>query len=127
MHIHLETGDVPMFHNGRTLGSIGEMCKHLRFDTSLPVLDRTAHAQKLVNFQGQFVLDFSVPRPTLDWENDEDLTKALELPLRESSISDRTTRSVPRALRGVHPQGTPRARSSHPRSHAGLEGKRRSL
>ena len=96
VHIRLETGDVPMFHNGRTLGSIGEMCKHLRFDTSLPVLDRTAHAHKLVNFQGQFVLDFSVPRPTLDWENDEDLTKALALPLRESSISDRTTRSVPK-------------------------------
>ena len=37
-----------------------------------------------------------MPRPTLDWENDEDLTKALALPLRESSISDRTTRSVPR-------------------------------
>ena len=96
VRIHLETGDVHMFHTGPVLGSIGEMCKHLRFDTSLPVLDRTVHAHKLMNFQGPHVLDFSVPRPAVDWDNDEDLTKALALPLRESSIHDRTTRSVPR-------------------------------
>jgi len=96
VRIHLETGDVHMFHTGPVLGSIGEMCKHLRFDTSLPLLDRTVHAHKLMNFQGPHVLDFSVPRPAVDWDNDEDLSKALALPLRESSIHDRTTRSVPR-------------------------------
>jgi len=96
VRIRLEARDVPMFHNGPVLAGIGEMTKHLRFDTSLPPLDRTPHAHKLVNFQGPSVLDFSVQKPAVDWDDDDQLIRALQLPLRESRMMDRTMRSVPR-------------------------------
>lgn len=94
--LRLTSGDVPLFHSGPVLGSIGSMCGQLRFDTSLPALDRTPNASKLVNFQGQFTLDFSIAKPAIDWSDDEQLSKALALPVRESMMSDRTMRSVPR-------------------------------
>ncbi len=94
-HVRLEHGDVPMFHTGPVLSSIGEMCKHLRFDTGMFPLDGAPHAQKLVNFEGPCVLDFSVERPSIDWEDDEQLEKALSLPLRSSCMADRMSRSVP--------------------------------
>jgi len=94
----LRAGDCKMFHTAPVLGSIGEMCKHLRFRTDLAMLDSGANVSKLVNFKGPTTLDFSIQRPVVDWTDDEQLTAALNLPVRPSKMTDRTQRSVPRAF-----------------------------
>ena len=96
LKIRLGNDVVSLFHTGGVLCSIGEMCRHLRFNTGMVPLDSSPHAHKLVNFRGEHTLDFGVARPTVDWDDDDELEKALQLPVRGSSMADRTMRSVPR-------------------------------
>jgi len=94
--IRLGATPLAMFHTGPMLSAIGEMCRHLRFNTSMVPLDSSPTAHKIVNFRGPLTLDFSAPPPVFDWEDDDELTKALALPIRESRRSDRTMRSTPK-------------------------------
>ena len=96
------------------LGSIGEMCKHLRYDPMHTPLDAGHGIQKLKNFQGPLCLDFSTQAPRIDWDDDEQLTSALELCVRQSRMEDRTTRSVPREFEEYrHPRRLQLARAIH--------------
>ena len=96
LKIRLGAGVMPLFHTGGVLSSIGEMCRHLRFNTGMVPLDSSPHAHKLVNFRGPYTLDFGAQKPTFDWDDDDELGRALRLPVRESTMADRTMRSVPR-------------------------------
>ncbi len=48
----LVPGDEPLFRTGPALASIGEMCKHLRFDPATVNLDEGVGVEKLKNFRG---------------------------------------------------------------------------
>ena len=97
----LTKADVALFHGG-ALGPIGEMLKHLQLRTDLSALDEGPSATKLVNFKGVKCLDFSVPRPSFDWDDDEQLLAALSLPVRDSVAADRTVRSTPTEFLEYH-------------------------
>ena len=78
------------------LSPISEMVRHLRFPTS-DALDSGPNASRMVNFEGPFMLDFSIPKPQdVNWQDDAELETAMNLPLRKSLMSDRLSRSVPR-------------------------------
>jgi hypothetical protein len=89
---------INMFFTASVLNTIADMSKKLSFDADVEALDMAAGIEKLKNFRGPLCLDFSTVVPKINWADDGDLTAALNLPVRLSTIADRTTRSVPRVF-----------------------------
>ena len=94
--LRLVHGDHSLFHTGPALNIIADQVKYLRFDPSVVILDEREGSEYLKNFKGKWCVDFSTPRPVVDWEDDEQLLIALHSCVRPSCMGDRTTRSVPR-------------------------------
>ena len=86
--------DDSCMRSGTFMGPIGEMSRHLRFKCD-ETLDCGPNVAKLINFEGAYILDYSVPKIAVDWTDDQALDDALHLPLRHSVQADRTSRSVP--------------------------------
>jgi hypothetical protein len=89
---------INMFFTASVLNTIADMSKKLSFDADVEALDMARGIEKLKNFRGPLCLDFSIVAPKINWADDGDLAAALNLPVRLSTIADRTTRSVPRVF-----------------------------
>jgi hypothetical protein len=103
--MRLVAGVINMFFTAPVLNTIADMSKKLALDTDVEPLDMYPGVEKLKNFRGPMCLDFSTVPPEVDWQNDLELAAALNLPVRHSVITDRTTRSVPRVFEEYEGKG----------------------
>ena len=78
-------------------------------------LDCGPNIDRIINFEGPYLLDYSVTKPKeLDWNDDAVLDAGLHLPLRLTEMSDRTSRSVPQPYKDyVDPTRFAGARALH--------------
>jgi hypothetical protein len=96
LKMRLVAGVMNMFFTAPILNTIADMTRKLALDTDVEPLDMAGGIEKLKNFRGPLCSDFSTVPPKVDWDNDLELAATLNLPVRQSVITDRTTRSVPR-------------------------------